>query len=815
MGKFYKLIVQASVWVAILSMSILPACTGGFDEEIDDLKKRVTEIETALATLQQNIGEGLLVKDITALDPAGSGWLVTFSDGTDIEIANCGIEVRVNDDGSVTFIMNDEEGTELTFARASGAHSVEMLTDVMPFDGSESVEVLFRVNPSSAWVPTGTGAAIEKWALDQIGTRANYVNPAQAFSVTAIEPDGDKTGQYVATIAGDAFKHNPDVSEYLMALVLDTGVAQNTDDEESTLVSSGMFKVTQSGHRLTGSNSGGSIYFGDYWKNGTADFSLQFYNTDFNDPNAVGYIFTVDLTSEPIDDDYTIQYLRIPNGKYSFDRGTEAWQIYQGDIWEFPGDGTRNFITLYDGSLAGGSMTISGEGTFYSIVFDIEVAGGRSIVAKYDGDIFINNPYYWPYTGDIEVDFTQVILQETRDDRGYFGEYYGAGTSNFRWLFHDFDPSDTGWDGSGWELGIDLVSAAVNDNVYVETLDIPAGTYTFSGTGAAGTIVTGGNTWAVEVKNGGAGVMAPISGGTATISGTGSGYTMTFDIELENGKHFKASYEGAIVFPNPFGLPPIGDVPEPSNLTISRVSPVGGTVEWNNAGTEGWAFRIQGNLTTVTAGLTNEFVIFYNEIATPGFVLDGLLLPDETYTWQVANIQNGRRSEWVEGPAINTPPPGDGGDLGTFSGINQYRYTPNVYGDSSVDGWFISAYQSPGVSIEGTTPTGTGWVLEWVLHAPLNSGNFFIPRVYPFNSSLEMFTALPGQGYGRGGTTLTYIKDGAPQRSLNIASGTVNVAFAGATGFYTCTFDVMDSLGDKYLFKVEIDSTTTFPVTVQ
>ncbi len=119
--------------------------------------------------------------------------------------------------GTVTFVLNDQEQTELTFARASTAQSFAILADVVAFDGSGEAKIKFRVNPSNAWVPTGEGTAIEKWAFDQVGTRAeSYVNPSEIFNIESVLQDGDKTGQYIATVSYDLFDVDLDVNEYLV-----------------------------------------------------------------------------------------------------------------------------------------------------------------------------------------------------------------------------------------------------------------------------------------------------------------------------------------------------------------------------------------------------------------------------------------------------------------------------------------------------------------------------------------------------------------------------------------------------------------------
>jgi len=102
----------------------------------------------------------------------------------------------------------------------------------------ETAAVTFRVNPSNASVPTGTGVAIADWSLDQTGTltKASYVTAPDIFELASIQPDGNKTGQYIATIRQTGEDDDLSVSTYMMALVLSV--------EGTGLVSSATFTLS-------------------------------------------------------------------------------------------------------------------------------------------------------------------------------------------------------------------------------------------------------------------------------------------------------------------------------------------------------------------------------------------------------------------------------------------------------------------------------------------------------------------------------------------------------------------------------------------
>ncbi|MDR2890464.1 MAG: leucine-rich repeat protein [Alistipes sp.] len=273
MKNFTTKFARACVMTGVATSLLLSGCTAMRDD-IDNLKDRVETLEEIVDALNQKQQNGFLVEDVTELQPAGSGWLVTFTDGSSIEIRNGakgdqgeegetgpqgpqgpqggkgdkgdgGIEVRVNADGSVTFVMNDGQNTEYTFARHSTATSFELTLPVaVEFVESQSVEVTFRVNPSTAWIPTGEGEAIAKWTLDETGkgaisTRAGS-NPSEVFAIESIVADEGRKGQYVATIAGDFSKHDAaQTAEYYMMMVLNNN--GGTDAANDTHISSRSF----------------------------------------------------------------------------------------------------------------------------------------------------------------------------------------------------------------------------------------------------------------------------------------------------------------------------------------------------------------------------------------------------------------------------------------------------------------------------------------------------------------------------------------------------------------------------------------------
>ena len=148
----------------------------------------------------------------------------------------------VNNDALGTVTFNVDNGTAIPdvyeFAKFSTAARIEIISygDIYVTAGG-TADIIFRVNPSNASVPMGSGAAIDKWALDEIGTRVSYVTAPTEFTLVSVLPDGSLTGQYIAKVKSNGIY--PTTPDYIMALVLNVNSAANP-----ILVSSAPFVLT-------------------------------------------------------------------------------------------------------------------------------------------------------------------------------------------------------------------------------------------------------------------------------------------------------------------------------------------------------------------------------------------------------------------------------------------------------------------------------------------------------------------------------------------------------------------------------------------
>ena len=193
---------------------------------------RVTDNADNTFTIEYNITDGY----------PSAGWV---SAGASIPASPTIIHSIVDNDagGTITFTVDDGTGgtLEYEFEKASTAVRFEIISygNINVLAG-DTAQVVFRVNPSTAWVPTGVisgaPASVDNWALDLTATRVSYINTTTEFSIVSILKDGAKEGQYIAKI-----KNNSAIPaiEYIMALVLNVN-----SDTKPVLISSSPFIIT-------------------------------------------------------------------------------------------------------------------------------------------------------------------------------------------------------------------------------------------------------------------------------------------------------------------------------------------------------------------------------------------------------------------------------------------------------------------------------------------------------------------------------------------------------------------------------------------
>jgi Leucine-rich repeat (LRR) protein len=153
---------------------------------------------------------------------AANGWTVLLP----IDKVGPIAAVTENNDGTVTFIMNDSSFTEYVFPKYQQTPTGIAVVKVEKAFNGEFM-VTFRVNPSTAVIPTGS-----EWLVDQIGTRQSYDITPAPFNATSGLIDPGKSGQYIATLTEDGYDPS---KTYSLALVLKV---------DNALISSDSFEVS-------------------------------------------------------------------------------------------------------------------------------------------------------------------------------------------------------------------------------------------------------------------------------------------------------------------------------------------------------------------------------------------------------------------------------------------------------------------------------------------------------------------------------------------------------------------------------------------
>lgn len=596
--------------------------------------------------------------------------------------------------GTVTFVMNDdnEPHAEFTFARASSAQSFAILADVVAFDGLGNAEVKFRVNPSTAWVPTGSGDAVSKWALDQVGTRASYVNESEVFAIESVLPDGDKTGQYIATVSCDMLAADSEVNEYLVALVLNNN--KEADPDNDILISSGMFKMTCSDlGPVETFTYAYPVYLGsEEYGEETTRFQLSLLTFNPIGSNISGWDMTMEIITDRINDANSEKFFYIPNGTYSFSEGTETNTVpLTADTYLRKVNALNDYE---DQEITGGTLTIEGNSADgFTVTVIANRADGETFRGIFKGDMAIENENFW--------DESEQEILGIRSG-GQFSPFFGnnGGLSNFSLMFDTVDTTRPDLVQTGFQFFTDFYGPVVDDGPNVEWLNIPEGRYELSTTKGLMTMVYGPWTYTYllyQIDN----IMQispEITGGYMDVEGNGDNYTITLNVDTNKGK-VNMKWVGPYKIKNRNYVPTT--VPAPTGLVIEELGATGVYCYWDtpenvNIGTDGWIFRAQGKFTDQInpnlvselpdgrqqAELSSKFDQNAATYGSTGVNLNPVLVPETEYTWQVCYVIGGKQSEWVDGPSFTTHKATNYEDrLGNYtaSGAPYYEEGPSTW----------------------------------------------------------------------------------------------------------------------------------------
>ncbi len=172
----------------------------------------------------------------------------------------------------------------------------------------------------------------------------------------------------------------------------------------------------------------------------------------------------------------------------------------------------------------------------------------------------------WEEGGDFTTGEVVVgPLTLFNDGAQYLGDViFGEGTENVVLNFLDVDPY--GGEVDATQIVLDIITTTMDNHPTIEFFNLPAGTYEINDTFGVNTIAVGDHTYMQSIVGGFPAGRWAIEGGTMTVAGDNTGYTMTFELLLEGGR-ILAEYNGTLPLENPYYLPRYGEVMDFGTMT--------------------------------------------------------------------------------------------------------------------------------------------------------------------------------------------------------------------------------------------------------
>ncbi len=664
-----------------------------------------------------------------------------------------------NADGTITLVLNDGTGTEYTFARYSSASHFQIMTSrTVEIAGSGTAPVVFRVNPSTAWIPTGTGEAVAKWAIDEFETTraANYLNPSKVFKVESILPDGEKKGQYVATISSDFTLHDQSINEYMMALVLNNNSGNLAENDAH--ISSAPFAMMISTPAIVAEGDTGPLHW-VFRQDGSLTFTGEGAMPNyvmFGSPavpwnshqgkiktitfepgvTAIGnraFVNTKSLTKVTIPASLTIigdsafegssiPAIALPDGlesigKYTFSGSAVADVTIPANVTAIGAQAFRNCkgITemvvpdaiqtinsaVFQGCSNMTTLTIgSGVTTIASNAF-AECGALASVTIKATTPPTLTSDNFAANTEDVLYVPVGTVeaYQAASAWNGAFKTITDGQVDEVRFIYAKL--------GEDWGRGV------FGEGTRNFTLQ-------FSEFDQNGTDQTG---YALGVEF----VSVPLDETQQTLEIPAGTYTVTSD--------------------NPPGV---------TKVVVGYYS-ILKTVEAGNVKTQ---LKITDGAVTIAGG-RDSYTITFNLTMDDG-------TPFRAKYVGPIEIKN------LKYPLA----------IGTLSGISQLDYTADGYKDGSTDVWMLTAYAAPGVYLENGNLKGSGWILRAQINTPLNSGKPLPGGEYLINGTYDPMTVRAGwdnpfQNPNKGGMCVERMDGGKLVETRYLVSGTFTSTLTG------------------------------------
>lgn len=238
----YSLFMMASVLLMNLA-----SCKNLDDiyDRLDNVETKVSDLETALTALKDSYNQAKIIKTVAPLSDGRLGWLVVFTDNTEIEFVDGVVaDVTKNDtNGVITIKLNDGSSFWFNTLYVTPASIAILRTNPIELTFGSRDTVEFRVNPSNAsFKIAGDECDLVLDKIGIIGSRSFNVSKPVYYKLVGVEPVSDKLtneikiGQYRAIIEDQKVS-----AEYreMVALVLNAKDVNKNDVE----ISSSAFEV--------------------------------------------------------------------------------------------------------------------------------------------------------------------------------------------------------------------------------------------------------------------------------------------------------------------------------------------------------------------------------------------------------------------------------------------------------------------------------------------------------------------------------------------------------------------------------------------
>lgn len=194
------------IFLLILAVFCIMSCSDlrEAQENIDDLYGKVESLANQLKALQDAYDDGMIIKDVTALEDGDrTGWVITFSDNSKITLLN-GQDAPISvvsiekDELNGTIKLTMSDGSEYIFnLDVSFPTSVVVLADKVYMPVGRPAELVFRINPSNAVVDLNLDQENPMFELDMAvaNMTRSYVTPSENYILEKVEADKNADGE--------------------------------------------------------------------------------------------------------------------------------------------------------------------------------------------------------------------------------------------------------------------------------------------------------------------------------------------------------------------------------------------------------------------------------------------------------------------------------------------------------------------------------------------------------------------------------------------------------------------------------------------